>query len=469
MKKNTLIFRSFQFRVTVAFIVSMLFISVLSNFLIYKFALDSQLNDFKDKLKIIAQTAALTIDADTLMEVPLNRSGIDTPAYKTIVEKLAKIKKVNPPIRFIYTMTKTQRDGIWQFIVDPEPDLAGQRKKTVSAYPGDSYEARRFPEMMKAFNGPSADTKPEIDEWGVTWSGYAPIYDRNGVAVAVLGVDILAPEVSKMQKVVHLRAVFVLLLGILFSVILGIFISRRISEPIKKLAQATHRVAAGDLHYQVNVKGDDEIGALAASFNGMATRLRESRNKIHGYFYDVIQSLVRIVEARDRYTRGHSERVAEYAAKIAVTLGFSPDEIEVLKETALVHDIGKLGIQESVLNKKEKLTEEEWEMIRKHPLIGENILKPVALNQKMLSIVRGHHERYDGKGYPDGLKAHEIDTFAQLLCVVDAYDAMTSSRAYRPAFSKGEALEELKRNKGTQFNSKIVDVFVQIVQGEFIL
>ncbi|MDD5585261.1 MAG: HD-GYP domain-containing protein, partial [Candidatus Omnitrophica bacterium] len=193
------------------------------------------------------------------------------------------------------------------------------------------------------------------------------------------------------------------------------------------------------------------------------------RNKIHDYFYDVIQSLVRIVEARDRYTRGHSERVADYAAKVAVKMGYSLEEIEVLRETALLHDIGKLGIQESVLNKKEALTEEEWEMIRRHPLIGENILKPVALNQKMLSIVRGHHERYDGKGYPDGLKGNDIGIFAQMLSVVDAYDAMTSSRAYRPAFSRGEALEELKRNSGTQFNPKIVDVFVRIVQEEFIV
>ncbi len=128
---------------------------------------------------------------------------------------------------------------------------------------------------------------------------------------------------------------------------------------------------------------------------------------------------------------------------------------------ALLHDIRRFGIQEKILNKKDGLTEEEWEVVRKHPIIGEDILKPILLNEEMLAIVRGHHERYDGKGYPDKLSGDNINIFAAILFVADAYDAMTSLRAYRPALSKQEAIEELQKNRGTQFNPRVVDAFIQ--------
>lgn len=456
--------KSFQMRVTLALIISMFFIGALSNFLIYRFTLDTQLEDLRGKLKIIAQTAALMIDANTLLSVPLSKEGMNSLQYQIIAQKLKAVKEANPPVRFIYTLTKTEKEGIWQFIVDPEPSLTSQRREKATAFPGDRYDASRFPEMLKAFSGPSADRRPESDEWGLTLSGYAPIRNAVGQAVAVLGVDIMAPEVYAMQKNVHQRSALVLLLGIIFSLPLGMAVSHRISGPVKRLVEGTRRIAQGDLKYQVDISGKDEIAELARSFNYMAVSLRQSQEKLHSYFYDVIQSLIRIVEARDRYTRGHSERVAEYAAKIAGKMGFSADEIALLRETGMLHDIGKLGIEESVLNKREKLSQEEWEMIRQHPLIGEEILKPIYLNPQMLSIVREHHEHYDGKGYPRGLQGDEIGIFAQILSVADAYDAMTSSRAYREAFSKVAAIEELKRNKGTQFSPKIVEVFIRVLQ-----
>jgi HD-GYP domain-containing protein (c-di-GMP phosphodiesterase class II) len=132
----------------------------------------------------------------------------------------------------------------------------------------------------------------------------------------------------------------------------------------------------------------------------------------------------------------------------------------------MLHDIGKLGIQDSILNKKEKLTDEEWDIVRQHPILGEDILRPVSLNREMLAIVRAHHERYDGKGYPDKLKGKEIDIFAQILSIADSYDAMTSARAYRSPLDQAKAIEELRKNKGAQFNGEIVDVFIEILKEE---
>lgn len=464
MRKNWI--RSFQLKVTLAIIAAMLFVVALSNFLIYKFTLDAQLNGLREKLKVIAQTAALAIDAETLLAVPLNKGGMDSAAYKTIAGQLERIKNANPPIRYIYTMARTEKDSILQFVVDPEPVTEELREDGITSFPGDRYRAGRFPEMLKAFEGATADKELTEDEWGLLLSGYAPIRDKNGATVAILGVDITAPEVYGIQRAVHKEAIFVLVLGLILSVVLGMLLSGSITNPIEKLVEATRHISQGDLKHRVVVKRKDEIGELADCFNTMAESLRDYSNRVHDYFYDVIQSLVRIVEARDHYTRGHSERVAEFAEKIALKMEFSPEEVEIIKETALLHDIGKLGIHESILNKKEKLTDEEWEEIRRHPLIGEDILKPVSLHPQMLAIVRGHHERYDGKGYPDRLADGQIDFFAQIMAVADAYDAMTSHRAYRSSLSKEEAIAELVRNKGTQFNPKIVNIFISILNQE---
>ena len=442
-------------------VLSMLFVGVLNNFLIYKFALDSQFDALRNQLMIIAQTAVLTIDADILMKVPLNPEGANTPQYKNIAPKLQKIKGINLPIKYIYTMTKTEEKGIWQFIVDPTP-----LDEEDASYPGDKYNVARFPEMLKGFDNPSADNKLEVDEWGVTLSGYAPIRDKKGKAVAMLGVDVMADDVYLTQREVHKRAVFVLVVGIIFSLSLGMLVSNRIADPIQKLAEGTRRIAKGDLQYQVEVKGRNEISDLACSFNEMAGSLSESRKKLHDYFYRAMESLVRLLEAKDAYTRGHSDRVAKYTEKIALKMNFSQEEVGSLRKIAQVHDIGKLGIQESILNKKEKLTEEEWKIVQKHPDIGEKILRPVVFNKEMLAIVRGHHERYDGKGYPDGIKGDDITISSQIVSVADTYDAMTSTRAYRLFLSKEEAIEELKKNSGIQFNSRVVDVFLKVLEQE---
>jgi putative nucleotidyltransferase with HDIG domain len=455
--------KSFKIKVTLVLILAMLLSGALSNLLIYRFALDAQFNQLRDKMMVIAQTATLMVDADTLGAIPLNPLGMNTAQYQEVLGQLKKIKEVNPLIKYIYTMTKTHTPGVWQFVVDPDAVNEIDRKKGLTSYPGDTYDASRFPEMVKGFDGPSADKELEIDEWGVTLSGYAPIRNSQGRAVAILGVDLRAEDVYKTQHAVHRRALIVLGIGVLLSLALGLFISHRITSPIRKLVEGTRHVARGDLRYHVNIQDDDEIGELARSFNEMEKNLFESRKRINTYFYRIVQSLVRILEAKDPYIKGHSEKVAEYAEKIAQKMGFDQERIEFVREAAVLHDIGKLGIQESILNKKEKLTEQEWEIIRTHPVIGEDILKPVMFNREMLAVIRGHHERYDGTGYPDKTGGDSINVCAQILSVADAYEAMTSPRAYRPALPREEAIAELTRNRGSQFAPRIVDVFLSIL------
>ncbi|MCM8828487.1 MAG: HD-GYP domain-containing protein, partial [Candidatus Omnitrophica bacterium] len=218
--------------------------------------------------------------------------------------------------------------------------------------------------------------------------------------------------------------------------------------------------------FRLKVEGDDEFGKLARTFNKMADSLNASRKILRGYLYRTVRSMVSILEARDPYTRGHSERVASFSEKIARKMGLSEKKIALLKETALLHDIGKLGIEENILNKIEPPTDQEWDIIKKHPSIGAEVLRPIFFEKDAIDIVIQHHERFDGKGYPYGLSGNEINILAQILSVADAFDAMTSARAYKEPMSKSEAARELKEKSGTQFNPDIVNAFLQILEDE---
>ncbi|MBU1996884.1 MAG: HD domain-containing protein, partial [Candidatus Omnitrophica bacterium] len=438
----------------------------LCNLLLYKYALDSQFNQLREKLMIIAQTATLSIDGDLLMKIPLNRQGVNSEAFKIILKKLQKIKKVDPILKYVYTMTQTDKPGVLQFIVDADTDMDESKDGEIVSFPGDKYDASRFSEMMKAFDGPAADKKMGTDEWGVLLSGYAPIYDSKGKAVAIIGVDINADDVYAVQKGFHQREIVILILGIILSLIVGTLFSNTIMQRIKKLAEGTQRIREGDFKHQVRVGGRDEISELAHDFNIMAKSLFLSNKKTHKYFYRAMQSLIRVLEAKDAYTAGHSDRVAEYAEKIALKMELPEAEVDLIKDSSRLHDIGKLGIQKTILNKKDRLTDEEWNVIREHPVLGEEILKPVVFDKQMLAVVRYHHERYDGTGYPDKLKGDEINRLASIISVADAYDAMTSDRAYRKGLNKKEALVELEKGKGKQFDPKVSDIFIQLLREE---
>ncbi|MDP2653544.1 MAG: HD domain-containing protein [Candidatus Omnitrophota bacterium] len=466
MGKLILLMKRFQVKVALLMILSMLVVLSVSNSLIYKFTLDAEFNMIRNHLKSIAQMTAWGIDPDLLQQVPLREEGLKSSAYRHIADQLRKVKDANPHIKYVYTMKKTDKHGIWQFIVDPDPVERKAHWGDLTSYPGDTYDASRFPEMMAAFDGPSVDKNFEVDEWAVTLSGYAPIRDREGRAVAIVGVDAESKDVYLMQREVYRRTIFVLVLGILICFLVGARLAWSVTSPVEELIEGTRVLARGDLDHRVTVKGDDEISELASSFNDMAQSLGESRKRIINYFYDVVRSLVLVMEARDHYTRGHSEAVAELVVKIAGRMGFPSETVEMLKQMTLLHDIGKVGVQESILNKKDKLSPEEWAVIKQHPVIGEEILKPVLIDKEMLAVVRGHHERYDGNGYPDKLQGDQISIFASIVSVADAYHAMTSNRPYRHAMSRGEAIEELKKHKGGQFNPEVVDIFLQILREE---
>ena len=204
------------------------------------------------------------------------------------------------------------------------------------------------------------------------------------------------------------------------------------------------------------------LSTLAAQAGIAIENARLYQNLITVYF-DTIRSLANALEAKDAYTHGHSRRVAKDSVRIAKALGFDRKFIETIRHAALLHDIGKIGIRDAILFKPGRLTDDEMEHIREHPVVGANMIQSIEFLKDVTDIVRYHHERVDGKGFPYGLSGEDIPIGARIVCIADAFDAMTTTRPYREGMKIPRALEELVKNKGTQFDSELVDVFVGIV------
>ncbi|HEX5003804.1 MAG TPA: HD domain-containing phosphohydrolase [Gemmatimonadales bacterium] len=190
--------------------------------------------------------------------------------------------------------------------------------------------------------------------------------------------------------------------------------------------------------------------------------VRRQRARIGEMFLEGAQTLAHALEAKDAYTRGHSQRVREYAVRTAVRLGFTGDFLDNLRLGAELHDIGKIGTREAVLNKPGRLTPDEFRHIAEHTVLGERILAPLARDRPVvLHIARSHHERLDGEGFPDGLKGEAIPMEARIVSVADAFDAMTTNRAYRETLAPPAAFEELERCAGPQFEPAVVGAFLE--------
>ena len=463
MVKRFVLLRSFRAKVTAAFILLMCLSGAVSNLLIYEYSLKAQFNQLRDKLMIIAETVAMDIDPETLLAIPLTKDGVNSPQYKAIESELLKIKEVAPSLAYIYVLKKTGKEKVLQFVIDIHQK--SYNMGVAPAVPGEEYDAKPYPELLRSFSGPAADKNMIADKWGVFLSGYAPIRDKGGNVIAVLGIDMTANDVYDIEREMERRAIFILIFSVVLSAIIGLIIAGKVASPIKKLVQGTRHIASGDLQYKVEIEGPDEISELADSFNRMGANLYKAREALLNYFYRAVQSLIRVLEARDPFTKGHSNRVAEYSEKIARKMGIPEEKVRLLHDAALLHDIGKLGIHEMILNKK-VLSDEDWHAIRKHPAIGAEILKPVSLDKELLAVVSEHHERYDGKGYPYGLKGDEIDILAAIVAAADSYDAMVSHRSYKEDLTQAEAVTQLKANSGSQFNPEVIDAFIKVLRKE---
>ena len=197
------------------------------------------------------------------------------------------------------------------------------------------------------------------------------------------------------------------------------------------------------------------------------TELKDTYEKLERSYMESIQTIRYTVEAKDAYTRGHSDRVSEYSVLIGKHMGLSEEDLKTLRIGGLFHDVGKIGVPDSILLKPGKLTDDEYSEIKNHPTIGAHILSTATIFRDLIPIVKHHHERYDGNGYPSRLKGEEIPFLARITAVADTFDAMTSKRTYRDSLPLDVVKEEIEKCKGTQFDPEIADAFLDILNNHY--
>ena len=605
------------------------------------------LSQIQARLSSVAACISVQIDPET-HKFLASHNDASAPQYRQTRALLQRLMAVNPEIKDVYTMSPGKQPMMWKFVVDGDAERP--------ARPGEKYDVTPYPQLREALSEPSADTRVTRDKWGSWLSGYAPIKDKSGRSVGIVGVDMSVGQLNQEMAGVHVIGILAITLAIFASVVLGqaicSFFTTKISAFVERLTAAAH----GDLDTLADDSRKDEIGDVARAFNYLILALRHKDKMIsemntdyltglnnHRYFqqrlrdelakadensqhvgllmididlfklvndslghtvgdeilrqvagllmqnvaddqtvsryggeefavilpntgaeeaeetakrlhqiitkacfevqpecvdqskdghhstialtvsmgvaayplhsnkqdglimaadialhrakhtgrdrvcayntikeahidpYEVytfihdpsksaIEALAAAVDARDHYTRNHSEQVSKYALMIGRGLGLNEGEIELLQKAGLLHDVGKIGIPDYVLNKPSSLTKEEAEIIRTHPAMGESIIRNSRSLDAVLPAILHHHERYDGKGYPAGLAGKDIPLLARIIAVADSFDALQANRPYRKSLTAREAVNEVRKNSGTQFDPEIVEAFVsQIV------
>ena len=211
--------------------------------------------------------------------------------------------------------------------------------------------------------------------------------------------------------------------------------------------------SSNDLDYVMNFCNQTAVSLENAR---LIERMKQS-------FVSSILSLATALEAKDPYTRGHSNRVATYSTIIARRMGMDEEHVEMLRLMSLMHDVGKIGIPDSIMNKAGRLTDKEFMLIKRHPLVSLHIIDPLLTNKPELKDIKNHHERFDGLGYPDGLTGKKIPVKACIMAVADSFDSMTTNRSYRSSMSREKALDGILKNKGTQFCPEIAEIFIDVI------
>jgi len=285
-----------------------------------------------------------------------------------------------------------------------------------------------------------------------------------GTAVVGLGVE----HIHRAMITTATGLVLPLGMGAVLGIV-GIFFLTEIHvRRIEKLEKAVRALGSGNLHVRVDDAGKDEVGRLGMHFNDMVAQLDSSRRQIEKNFKETISALAEAVEAKDKYTRGHCERVAGISVAMGKELRLEEDHLGELEMAAILHDVGKIGVEAGVIGKIGPLTDGEARDMKHHPEIGARILNPLSSLKNVALYVRYHHEHFDGSGYPQGLEGDQIPLASRIILLVDAFDAMTTDRPYRKALSRDEAFRRIREGRGSQFDSKLVDLFFHLEENGII-
>ncbi|HZR64129.1 MAG TPA: HD domain-containing phosphohydrolase [Terriglobales bacterium] len=288
---------------------------------------------------------------------------------------------------------------------------------------------------------------------------YSPVTNLNWAVVAQKPRDEAYSSVYEMQRSARILAIF----AIGLSIFVGILAARRITNPLEVLTESSHAIARGDFSQRVELKSRTEIGELASTFNFMSQELehfvhdlKRAAAENRELFMNSIQMLAGAVDEKDPYTRGHSDRVTRYSLMISKEMGMSEEFLEIVRVSAQLHDVGKIGIEDRILKKPGTLTAEEFEIMKTHTTKGANILRSVAQLKEMIPGIELHHESLDGRGYPHGLKGDQIPILPRIIAVADTFDALTTTRPYQQAYDAQAALRIIHSLSGKRLDPAAV-------------
>ena len=369
-----------------------------------------------------AKIAASVIDIDKVDDYIKN--GEEEPGYFETTLMLYGIRDNTVDVKYLYALKPTEDGCLFIFDLpfnDDDPYRAGE------VIPYDEYFLPLRSDLMEGKEIAPIETN---DKFGWLITVYHPVYDRFGNFVYYVGVDVSMESVRKsIMSFLYLSMMITLVFLLMVSLVL-VWVSH---------------------HYRKESDSEEML------------HKQERENNI---MQEIVMAFVQTVDMKDKYTNGHSFRVAKYTAMICEELGYDEDTIEAYYNIALLHDIGKIAIPDEVLNKPVKLTNEEFELIKSHTTLGYNVLKGISIRPEVAQGAHSHHERPDGKGYPQGLKGDEIPRIAQIIAVADTFDAMYSSRPYRDRMNYEKAVQIIKDGSGTQLASDVVDAFLRIAEND---
>jgi HD-GYP domain-containing protein (c-di-GMP phosphodiesterase class II) len=393
----------------------------------------------------IARTGGLLVDGD-LHERVVRDGRRDTPEYEALRDRLLLIQETNQLDDAVFTLSRVEGDMARYGVIGNGLAAVGQAYRLAP-------QTRAVLRRVLA-EGQAGYTDIYSSEDGTWITAFAPIKNRAEQTVAALEVDFRAGVYLAQLQAVRRRLWAHSLVAALLAVGAGVLIARQVTRPIGQLVAAAQRVVEGDLTTPVRISARDEIGLLGNVFHLMVDRLHVSHRSL-------VDVLVRALEARDGAS-GSLPRLARMSLALGGGLGLDRAQREALELGALLHDIGEVGIPEAVLRRAGPLDAEERMLVQGHPQAGVEILETVPLLTPALDVVGGHHERYDGGGYPQGLKADEIPLVARVFAAVDALDAMTHDRPHRAARPLEEALEVLSKEAGHQLDPRVVEAVLAI-------
>lgn len=407
----------------------------------------------KDSLEMIVSTGSVFLNGNTHQSI----TSVDSDAYRELRSILLRIKKSSGLEAPLYTLKRSEGRNEVVCVITTEPmNLLGA-----------TYKMR---EEMHAVFRKGVTTSSNFYETpaGIWISAYSPIKNDLGQVVAMLKAQRHVGFISVILQARIFTISFFCLISLAIGLLLSFFLIKQTTLNIETLDSAAQKLGSGDYATKISIKSNDEIGRLANTLDKLRTSLQDKIKEVQAMLLsekkahlESILTLSKAIEIRDPYTRGHIERVSHYSMLIAKKLEIEDDKIEKLRYGCILHDLGKLDINIDILEKPAALDYDEKIKLKMHTIYGAEILKGIDFFDSAREISLYHHERYDGKGYPYGLKGENIPIFARIVSLADAFDAMVTDRPYRKKLSVEETFRIIASEAGKQFDPKICYVFLE--------